>query len=190
RIRGKPLRKFDPAEISSTLVVLEDPQPASILVGSTGAISAQRFPSGSLLFKPKPAPASVLSGTYPYAEMIAKNVKEAITTNRKPLTVVPCVLDQNDTQRPILGTGGPEHRTPVANLRNSLANVRRIVGLYAGGALSSCGIFHPTGQCMMRQDHNAGAEFCAVCRYIIVDIIAPEFHSDIDADYDKIYPLV
>ena len=188
RVRGKPLRKFDPTEISNTLIVLEDPQPDSILVRATGAISAQRFPAGSLLFKPKPAPASVVSLAYPFAEMTAKNIKDAITKNKKPLTEVPCVPDDSDPQRPILDD--TEGRTPVDNLRPSLADQTRIVGLYAAGSLWSCGIFHPTGQCMMRQDHEAHAEFCAVCRYILVDMIAPEFHSEIDADYDQIYPLV
>ena len=188
RVRGKPLRKFDPTEISNTLIVLEDPQPDSILVRATGAISAQRFPAGSLLFKPKPAPASVVSLAYPFAEMTAKNIKDAITKNKKPLTEVPCVPDDSDPQQPILDD--TEGRTPVDNLRPSLADQTRIVGLYAAGSLWSCGIFHPTGQCMMRQDHEAHAEFCAVCRYILVDMIAPEFHSEIDADYDQIYPLV
>ena len=188
RTWGQPLRKFDPTEISGTLIVTDPPESDALLVRSTTtAISAQRYPSGSLIYIPKPAPASVLSVAYPYAEMVAKNVKDAITTNRKPLTVIPCVLDQNDTQTPILDN--TEGRTPVANIPASLADMTRIVGLYAGGALSSCGIFHPTGQCMMRQDHEAHAEFCAVCRYIMVDFINPAFHPDIDAFYDVIYPL-
>ena len=198
RIRGKPLRKFNPLDISGVLIVLEDPKRDSIRVRATTApISAERFPAGSLLFKPKPAPASVLSLAYPYAEMTAKNIKDLITANRKPLTVVPCVLalpdpDPNPAQQPILKTTGPPdvRTTAVANLRPSLAGETRIVGLYAGGASYSCGIFHPTGQCMMRNSDEAHAEFCAVCRYIIVDMIAPEFHSEIDADYDKIYPLI
>jgi hypothetical protein len=189
RERGKPLRKFQSFEISRTLIV-QEVDTDSLVVRALGAISAQAFPAGSLLFKPKPALASVLSATYPYSEMIAKNIKDLITTNKAPLTVVPCVLDQDDTQLPILDDGGSEHRTPVANLRPSLADLTRIVGLYAGGSLSTCGIFHPTGHCMMRHHHEIDSEFCAVCRYIMVDMIAPEFHPEIDADYDKIYPLV
>jgi hypothetical protein len=189
RIRGKPLRKFASFEISKTLIV-QDVSSDSLVVRALGAISAEKFPAGSLLFKPKPAPASVLSATYPYAEMTAKNIKEAITANKKPLTVDPCVMDEDDAQMPILDDGGTEHRTPVLNIRPGLADLTRIVGLYAGGALSSCGIFHPTGQCMMRHHHEAHTEFCAVCRYIMVDMIAPEFHAEIDADYDRIYPLI
>jgi hypothetical protein len=189
RLRGRPLGKFDPTDISK-VVIVQEVKADSLLVRILGPISAEKYPAGSLLFKPKPAPTSVLSATYPYAEMIAKNIKDAISTNHKPLTVVPCVKDENDIQTPILGAGGSENRAPVAHLRPGLADNTRIVGLYAGGALSTCGIFHPTGQCMMRNDHEAHAEFCAVCRYIMVDMIAPEFHPQIDADYDKIYPVV
>ena len=41
---------------------------------------------------------------------------------------------------------------------------------------------------MMRDNRDAHAEFCAVCRYVMVDLVAPEFHPEIDADYDKVYP--
>jgi hypothetical protein len=145
-----------------------------------------------LLFKPKPAPASVKSVVYPYAEMIAKNVKDAITANHMPLTVVPCVKladdKRKDPQDPILtATGG--RTQAVANVAADPKDRPRIVGLYSGGALSSCGIFHPTGQCIMRYHDDTQAEFCAVCRYIIVDMIAPEFHPELDALYDNFYPL-
>jgi len=72
-------------------------------------------------------------------------------------------------------------------LQDSFLNMIKIVGLYANGARYACKIFHPTGRCMMRNDHEDNTEFCAICRYIVVDMIAPEFHSDIDAAYEKIY---
>jgi hypothetical protein len=42
---------------------------------------------------------------------------------------------------------------------------------------------------MMRQDHEEHAQFCAVCRYIMVDFINPFRHFQIDLDYADIYPL-
>jgi IgA Peptidase M64 len=189
RVRGQPLRKFDPLDISKSLIVLEEPKPDSILVRAVGFISAQKFPAGSLLFKPKPAPASVKSLAYPFAEMIAKNVKDAITANHMPLTVVPCVKDDNNKpQVPIL-TATNGRSQAVANVAGDAKDRPRIVGLYSGGALSSCGIFHPTGICIMRHHAETQGEFCAVCRYIIVDMIAPEFHPELDALYDDLYPL-
>jgi hypothetical protein len=32
------------------------------------------------------------------------------------------------------------------------------------------------------------AEFCAVCRFVLVDFIDPSKHDSIDRDYDAIYP--
>jgi hypothetical protein len=73
------------------------------------------------------------------------------------------------------------------------ANVRsvwayKIVGLYSGGKHYACGIFHPTGSCMMRDSDDAHSAFCAVCRYVLVDMIDPFRHFEIDRDYDEDYP--
>jgi hypothetical protein len=110
--------------------------------------------------------------------MVAKNVKDAITSTRRPLTDVPCVFEEG-IQVPILDD--------VAHLKLGI-DPPSVVGLYAGGARSPCGIFHPTGSCMMRQKPDSHSAFCAVCRYIMVDLVAPEFHPEIDADYDTNYP--
>jgi hypothetical protein len=194
---NEALFKLGANDISPALVVSDPPESDSILVtGVQGAhvtaADLQAFAPGSLLYTPKPAPASVLSAAYPFAEMVAKNVKDAITANKKPLTPVPCVYvyaTRNDPQSPILDNDHGQ-RTPVANVVAGLGDQTRIVGLYvSGGTQFSCAIFHPTGHCMMRQDHEEHAEFCAVCRYIMVDFINPIFHPDTDADYDKIYPL-
>jgi len=196
RTWGQPLRKFDSFDISGTLIITEPPEIDAVVVRAVGTFSAQSFPSGSLLFKPKPAPASVLSVAYPYAEMVAKNIKDAITTNNKPLVDVPG--PNNIPQIPAIDN--EDGRTAVADFPTGFDpnNLSRIVGLYAGGGTFVSGIFHPTGQCMMRgrvatKDEVLGtryveAEFCAVCRYILVDLVAPEFHPQIDADYDKFYP--
>jgi hypothetical protein len=65
-----------------------------------------------------------------------------------------------------------------------------IVGLYEGGDQYAHKVFHPTGaNCMMRNSHEDGAPFCAVCRFIMVELINPFRHFEIDLDYDDIYPL-
>jgi hypothetical protein len=185
RTWSQPLRKFGPLDVSGDLVITEPPANDTVVVRAVHAISAQAFPSGSLLYTPKPAPASVLSVTYPYAEIVAKNIKDAITTNKKPLTEVPCEFHGGDPEFPIFTDF--EGREPVHGIPEAFLDMYKVVGLYSGGARFSCGIFHPTGRCMMRNGHEEQSAFCAVCRYIMVDMIAPEFHPDIDADYDKIY---
>ncbi|HEU4690082.1 MAG TPA: hypothetical protein VFS23_17045, partial [Vicinamibacterales bacterium] len=85
RVWGQPLRKLGRFDVSSDLTIIARPEPDAIVVRAASLISAQLFPPGSLLYRPKPAPASVLSPLYPYAEMVAKNIKDAITVNKKPL---------------------------------------------------------------------------------------------------------
>jgi hypothetical protein len=116
--------------------------------------------------------------------MVAKNIKDAITKNRRALIDLP-----GPNERPqIPFVDNEEGRTPVADFHLDFEKMPRVIGLYPGGGTFISGIFHPTGQCMMRNSQDAQAEFCAVCRYIMVDLIAPDLHPTIDADYDAAYP--
>ena len=192
---GQIPKKQKSMTYSPRLIVAADPSEAGAVIvkPATGTIAIDdmiKFSEGSLFFKARLAPASVRTADYPFAEMVAKNVRDAIEINRKPLTVVPCDLeDGDDEQIPILDAGDSDDpRTPVAGMPKHVPDMPWVVGLYAGGVLYSCGIFHPAGQCMMRKDHDSHAQFCAVCRFILVDMIDPAFHSDIDDAYDKTYP--
>lgn len=139
------------------------------------------FTPGSIVYIPTAAPASVFNAnTYPYAEMVAKNIKDYITNNHKPLTAYPSVVDDNNVQNPII---------PGVALPDCFSRKRpRIVGLYSGGRTYHKGLFHPTGNCLMRDSHTDGREFCAVCRYVLVDLIDPDKHWFVDRDYNEIYP--
>lgn len=185
RLARRPLKKFDEFEVSGDLIVLAT-EPGAVLVRVVHVISAQRFPRGSLLYRPKPAPASVLSPLYPYAEMVAKNVKDAITKNKKPL--IDLAGENNQAQTPIVGDDVATGRTAIVDLRIGKNDLPRIVGLYPGGGRFLSGIFHPTGHCMMRNNLATQAEFCAVCRYVLVDLLAPDLHPKVDADYEAFYP--
>jgi IgA Peptidase M64 len=69
-----------------------------------------------------------------------------------------------------------------------------IVGLYEGGNEYDCGVYRPTGMCMMRRQLTITDEqtfvysFCPVCRYAMVDLLDPTRHGDIDRDYESRYP--
>jgi hypothetical protein len=108
-----------------------------------------------------------------------------ISTTDRPLNVKAdepyvCVIDdrgiQNPRNLPILPTQKPCYE-PL------------IIGLYDGGRRFHCEVFHPGGVCNMR-DHYEGENhrrFCQVCRYVLVDIIDPTKHGDLDAVYHKEY---
>ncbi len=138
------------------------------------------YKRGSILYTP--APLFPLPGAiWPFARLVAPNIQDSITNRKRPLTAVPCKPDRGDVQSPDLtGVTLPgflcfKHKT-------------RIVGLYSGGARWACGIFHPAGACVMRNEHDGHTEFCAVCRYVLVDFVNPFRHFEIDRDYAEIYP--
>jgi hypothetical protein len=148
---------------------------------------------GSILFVPVPAPASVRDADeYPFAEMVAKNVKdlmentgEALYQRPEPDELTKEMRENQEIQHPTL-TG----LTPGLPGRPFCFRVQpKIVGLYGGGDQYASGIFHPTGVCVMRSRRVTSTEFCAVCRYIMVDYVDPSKHFEIDRDYDDIYPL-
>jgi hypothetical protein len=184
----RPLGK-DPVETvtrgaDGRITVLEIAEPRSgDQVTVVGAINPDlSFGEGDVLYLPRPAPDSVRSDTYPFAEMVAKNIKDFITAQHAPLTPVPCdpAESKKDVQDPIL-TG--------VSLPICFSHKPRIVGLYHGGRRRPCGIFHPAGTCMMHGGEYDSLEFCAVCRYILVELIDPFKHFQTDLKYDEFYPL-
>ncbi|MEZ4701002.1 MAG: M64 family metallopeptidase [Rhodothermales bacterium] len=177
-----PLEVVDPAPTDSAIhvrVKAGAALPYPNLVDPANYIA--EFPAGSVVYIPTPAPASVLSAAYPYAEMVAKNIKDYITQEKKPLTKEPADKDDDDVQAPIFKRN--------VNLPDCFSKNRpRIVGLYSGGKAYHKGLYHPTGSCVMRESHTDGMEFCAVCRYVLVDMIDPTRHAEIDRNYTLIYP--
>ncbi len=176
-----PLEITDPAPVSEAIHVKLK---AGAVFNYPNLVAAAQFinefKGGSIIYIPVEAPASVKTNDYPYAEVVAKNIKDYITTTHKPLTVFPSVVDDNNIQQPII---------PGVSLPDCFNKNRpRIVGLYSGGDTYHKGYFHATGNCMMRDDHTDGREFCAVCSYILTDTIDPSKHFETDREYQKIYP--
>lgn len=143
------------------------------------------FKTGSIIYIPTPAPESVHSQVY-CAEMVASNIKKFISDNHRPLTDPNISYPNSEEQQPNFEFTGAMSKPTLPDCFSR--NRPRIVGLFEGGALYRKGIYHPTGHCIMRDSHTSGREFCAVCRYILVDIIDPYKHWEIDRSYEKIYP--
>ncbi|MCP5102074.1 MAG: hypothetical protein GY950_01780, partial [bacterium] len=154
----KPLLK-NPQKNKNPLVITEPSDADFVTVkGKSDIITHEEFENfttGDILYTPVPAPGSVRSAAYPYAEMVAKNIKDYISDKQKPLTKFPCVQYPGDKpQEPII---------PGVDLPFCFKSITRIVGLYSGGRRHHCGIYHPTGNCMMRGNKYDSLEFCAVC---------------------------
>jgi hypothetical protein len=157
------------------------------------------FGRGSLLFTPVKAPAEERNNPTgdKYAEVLSPLMRRQINQSHKPQTKnFPCTQeDTNDQQDPV-------------NLPSDLDrpdNHRNIIGLFSGGKEFSCGIYHPSGECIMRKTVKEIRErvpglgltrfrerevfkLCHVCRYSLVDQIDPRRHDSIDKAYDEIYP--
>lgn len=148
-------------------------------------VEAARFDAGCIVYLPVPASELVASPDYLFAEMIAKNIKDHLTERGRALNQDPdndhiCVPDKNDIQEPV--------KIDDVDLPFCFCHKNQIVGLFTGGKTYDCGVYHPTGSCIMRNSDSNGKEFCAVCRYLLVDSIDPFKHFSIDLDYGKIYP--
>jgi hypothetical protein len=184
-------------ELQHTLRVVMKGPDVVVVTAATGSsvtlADLQAFPAGSTLFSPVAMPKGMPQPTDPYARMVAKNVENLITANDAPLYRRPIdahlpdeIKYNKETQHPKL-----DGLAPSLPGRPFCFKVKpSIVGLYGGGARYARKIFHPAGaMCMMRNNHEDGAPFCSVCRYIMVEMIDPFHHFTIDLDYDDIYPL-
>lgn len=184
-------------ELQHTLQVVSRVTDSVVVTAATGSTvtlaDLQAFTPGSILFMPVPMPSGMPGPTDPYARMVAKNVENLITSKNAPLYVRPPTDKVSDDDKNNVETQHPalDGLTPSLPGRPFCFKVKpSIVGLYGGGHRYASGVFHPTGaMCMMRNDLEDGAPFCAVCQYITVELINPFHHFEIDLDYADIYPL-
>ncbi|HEY7010849.1 MAG TPA: M64 family metallopeptidase [Jatrophihabitantaceae bacterium] len=154
--------------------------PGSVVIGDlTGYVA------GSIVYMPTPAHASRFTNS-PFAGLMIPAIMHAITEKHRPMTDTPCVPDGFQIPLPELGQGGLEvdlHDYPFILYPH-------IAGLFEGGLQVTCGVFRPTGMCMMNNNHDETAWFCAICRYVMVDFVNPYLHWQIDRDYRFYYPPV
>jgi hypothetical protein len=127
-----------------------------------------------------------------YAEFVTRKVLKRLITDHFPLT-------GNDFPPP----AGTEDKRKFNDEDDQTASVEIIkkvliffkcrkqsskpIGLYVGGERKHYGVYHPTGHCMMRTSHSSSAAFCAVCRYILTDLIDPTKHPEVDDLFVKEY---
>lgn len=144
--------------------------PASALIDANQVVAT--FVPGCIVYCPVVAPVGAIDGKkYPYAELIAKNVRDLITSTAAPVA----------TRGSELANFGTMAFPPkFSNLQQP-----RVVALYEGGTGNETGAYHPTADCTMI---HGGVSFCGVCAYALVDAIDPARHGAFDAVYAKIYP--
>jgi hypothetical protein len=156
-----------------------------------GAITPADWPAGSVLIRPVRGAATAADPNGPDLTLVAPIISDHLSASSLPLNQKPpppapaCAVDTSTVQSALnLPAGLPVGRPKFK---------AQIVGLYDGGARYHCGVFHPSGACVMRALQVPGVAtttylFCPVCRYFLVDRLDPTKHGVIDLDYRKRYP--
>ena len=152
------------------------------------------YPAGTLVYRPVIHP----QGPGQELNLIFDDVAAHLETTNTPLN------------RVAPNACAPSHNPQPAHLPGGLPPGRPkfthwVIGLYDGGAEVHCGIYHPAGTCIMRNiwtrlpvppgspsgtlGKPVAMRFCFVCRYALVDIVAPWLHRAADLAYAEQYPV-
>jgi hypothetical protein len=155
------------------------------------AIVRDDWPAGSILMRPVRGAATAADPDGPDLPLVAPIISAHLSASGIPLDQKPpppapaCTKDDSKAQTAQNLPAG----LPVGRPRFKA----QIVGLWDGGDRYYCGVYHPSGACVMRALQVPGAPlvtylFCPVCRYFLVDRLDPTKHRVIDRDYQKRYP--
>ena len=156
----------------------------TVAVTPLGPFTPADWPVGSVLIRPRRGAATAADPLGPDLPLVAPFIRDHLAASGIPLNRVPpsparaaCARDGNTPQ--------PALNLPAGLPPGRPALTAEIVGLYDGGARYFCGVYRPTGICLMRRSDRV-YRFCPVCRYVMVDAREPTMHRVIDADYETL----
>jgi hypothetical protein len=195
RLRRRPFVNHPDPSPPLEIVDIDPANPDEIIVEfvnpADGPLIVADWPGGSILFLP------IFSPEGNELTLVHDDIRAHISANDMPLNRVPPAAGNPPTA--CAADGDPVQR--ALNRPAGLANPPRysawIIGLYDGGDGFHCGVYHPSGACIMRALRvpltsatypGVVYNFCLVCRYILVDNIDPTQHGVIDVDYSLNYP--
>jgi hypothetical protein len=185
-IKSRPGGQSDPL-----IVTAATPTHITVQLEAGGSFNPSDFPGpANLLFVPTRS-----SETDRELPIMHELILQHINTTHGPLNAphdqatrpAPMDASGNDPQFPenlpdALSPGLIDHVCPRRPFE-------RTIGLYEQGETYQAGVYHCAGECAMRRGGDGGTErFCHVCRYLIVDMIDPSKHGQIDAAYATEYP--
>jgi len=147
-----------------------------------------RYPANSIVLRPVRGP----DGND--LTLVTPNVRTRITDTHNPLNANPDppnrVCGNVKLDLPTRAVNFPDNKAPHPPRYSAFT-----IGLYENGGRYFCGIYRPTGICLMARathgstaQHNLQAyEFCLVCRYAMVDAVNPSLHPRIERQYRARY---
>lgn len=186
RLRTRPLPTAVTSDRLRISRMLGDGDQVELVLLPGSALDVTKFPAGSLLIcplradQPDGTPGDDL-------ELVHASVRARISATHNPLNAA----DGEPFDRPCTGAELPTPTGATNFPGGSAPKPPRysswIVGLHESGATFDCGVYRPTGVCLMREEtftdgtgHDRAYEFCPVCRYTIVDVVDPFWHRDVD----------
>jgi hypothetical protein len=149
---------------------------------------ATKYPTNSIVLRPVRALGEDLT-------LITAAVRDRITQTHNPLNAAPeaaanrpCANAELDV--PTRALNFPDSTAPSPPRWSAYT-----IGLYENGGRYNCGIYRPTGICLMTRymhrdtpDKSLRAyQFCLVCRYAMVDTVNPSLHRRIEEQYQARY---
>jgi hypothetical protein len=153
--------------------------------------------AGSLLIRPERGDKTQADPLGPDLKLVSPVILDHLAQTRLPLNRPPPAGGQ---PAPVCVEDRAHVQTPSATVRPSGRRLKRptstqhIVGVYDAGARYFCGVFHPAGECLMRQLTVTGQvppqvyPFCWVCAYFLVDLYDPTKHALIERGFKRRYP--
>jgi hypothetical protein len=204
RLRTRPLAKAAaPSNRCKVESVAGDDIVIAPLFGA--ALDPAKFPAGSIVMAPvrakDPNPAADSFGAD--LTLADADVLHRITDTNNPHNAQPLVSEAaapNDDfgrqcknielKLPTAATNFPKRAAPKPPRYSSWT-----IGIYENGAQHNCGIFRPTGVCLMNSNAQTDTktesvnmnDFCLICRYAIVDELDPTMHGSVEDDFVERY---
>jgi len=196
RISGKPSAGVDSAN-QPAVVITAEPDPPGSPMPAPATLAA--YGKDSLLIAPIPDPDNPDRDLFLMATFVEDRIAAADVplNRRKGKACAP----EDGQQFPLRLDDSPRIRIKQPRI------MQRVVGVYDGGKQFHCGVYHPTGACMMRdqffseltiiinlgpgpatggvQTRDRTYPFCHICRYILADKYDPTLHAVIEKDFRK-----
>jgi hypothetical protein len=190
RLRARPLSGFN--AIGPKLEIVHRERIGAtidrLLVSPLEPWTPTDWTAGNLIYTPKTEQGVEL-------RLCSPLITQYIAHEHNPmnrLAAASCVVDKRDKQT-LKKTTTP---LPLPDLTGKGITFESwLIGYWDGGNSVYCGIFHPAGACLMRglltpTTKRLVYRFCAVCRYIVTDVLDPTKHPLVDAEYKpNFYPL-
>jgi hypothetical protein len=169
------------------------------------AVDPSKFPAESIVMAPvRVKDSDPAKDLYGHELMLAdEDVLTRIAETQNPLNAQPLAdeakppndasdraCSNKELSFPTAATNFPDRKAPKPPQFSSWT-----IGLYENGGEFNCGIYRPTGICLMgeqaRQDPKTKEiyqyEFCLICRYAIVDTVDPTLHGEVEQDFRERY---